>query len=197
MQSGLQIPELLLVDYGARAVRHTAVLAQQGNVVATATLEGVEDFLRRREVDVVITEYRFHNGTALDICRVAASLSSCPSVLVTGADISQAAELIVAGCHGILLKPVETSLLCNRVTRLIRARRVARLPTAGTTSARASTRGTNQYWSEMSCPRCGANGVYSFEHSSYRRAWYACTSCRHGWLDARREPRRRRNAGHS
>jgi DNA-binding response OmpR family regulator len=178
------MPELLLVDRGARAVRRSTVLARQGNLVATSALAQVEEFLRVRTIDVVITEYALTGGTALDVCHFAASAPSCPSVLVTGLAVSQAAETIIAGAQGVLLNPVDTNVLCSRVTRLIRSRAAAR----GAPPCVSCTSGINQYWSEMSCPRCGAAGVYSFEHLSYRRAWYACTSCRYAWIAARIEP---------
>jgi hypothetical protein len=184
MQSWSRMPEVVLIDHGGRAVRRTAVMARFGNVVPTSTIGDAETRLRTRRVDVIVTEYAFADGTALDACRVAAAAPSSPSVLVAWPDVCRVAELIAAGCHAIVPRPADVDVLCSRVRRILRARQRTHPPSANGVCGTRDP-GTNESWSDRSCPRCARAGVYSFDITDHGRAWYACTRCRHVWLDVR------------
>jgi hypothetical protein len=54
-------------------------------------------------VDLIVTEFAIAGGTALDVCQIAATAASSPSVLVMRPAIARVPDLIEAGCDGILL----------------------------------------------------------------------------------------------
>jgi DNA-binding response OmpR family regulator len=187
------IPELLLIDTGARAVRRAVALARHANVVSTSSLPGAEAALEFRPVDLIVTEFAIVGGTALDVCRIAATAASSPSVLVMRPAIAHVPDLIEAGCDGILLNTVAPPILCSRARRILRARitraLAARRGAPGTTRASASrdanvaplTRGTNRFLPDTTCVQCGARGVFNFDTASCRQAWYSCMGCRYVW----------------
>jgi DNA-binding response OmpR family regulator len=181
------VPELLLIDPGARAARRTAALARHGNVVSTSMVGRAAELLCVRPVDVIITEDAIADGTAVDVCRLAAEARSRPAVLVTAPHIGRIPAVIAAGCDGILLKPVDMNLLCERVRRLVDARHRLGRNGGRRVWMQRDTHGTIEYWPGISCRRCAATGVFSFEFASHRRSWYTCIECGDVWLAARRE----------
>lgn len=116
------------------------------------------------------------------VCRAAAELASA-TMLVTTERVERAPAAIKAGCQSVLLKPFSLNLAAARLGRLYREVAVSMSP-----AVRAVVeRGTNRTWPRTTCPRCGIGGATSFDHSSYRRTWYACLDCEHVWLGARQE----------
>jgi DNA-binding response OmpR family regulator len=170
------MPELLVLDTGARAARRMAALAHDANIVSASTLADAGGFLRRRPIDIIVTVYQLADGTALDVCRLASDAPSLPLVLVAGPDIPYVADVIAAGC-GVLLKSADMDVLRSRVRRLLRTRHIS-----------GHTRGTNLHHADEVCARCLEAAVYSFDRISRDRAWYACTACRHVWRAGWREP---------
>jgi hypothetical protein len=197
-----RVPELLLIGDGARAVRWTAVLARQGNIVAAATLAAAQAFLRERPLDLIVTAYAVHENTAVDVCHLAATLNARPSVLVVQVEAVHAPRLITAGCEGILLKPVSATDLCGRVRRVLRARhaRAAALvsgrqqqthaPCRTGDSSPPASRGSIHHCANTVCPRCATAAVYSFAPASHGCSWYSCLACQRVWVGVRQaEPR--------
>ena len=116
------------------------------------------------------------------VCRAAARLAS-PTMLATIESVEHVPAALKAGCHSVLLKPFSINLAAGRLGRLCREISIVMSP-----AVRAAVeRGTNRVWPNTSCPRCAAAGATSFDHSSYRRTWYACLVCDHVWLGARQE----------
>lgn len=116
------------------------------------------------------------------VCRAAAELASA-TMLVTTERVERVPAAIKAGCQSVLLKPFSLNLAAARLGRLYREVAVSMSP-----AVRAVVeRGTNRTWPRTTCPRCGTGGATSFDHSSYRRTWYACLDCEHVWLGARQE----------
>jgi DNA-binding response OmpR family regulator len=171
------MPELLVLDTGARAARRTAALAHDGNVVSASTLADADRVLQRRPIDIIVTVYELGDGTALDVCRLASEAPSLPSVLVAGPDIPHVADLITAGCDGVLLKSADMNVLCSRVRRLLRTRLLS-----------DHSRGTTLHHADEVCASCQEAAVHSFDRISRDKAWYACTACRRVWRADWREP---------
>jgi hypothetical protein len=199
----LRVPELLLIGGGARAVRWTAELARQGNIVSADTLGGAETFLRERPLDLIVTVYAVRENTAVDVCRLAATVSSPPSVLVIQVDAVHAPRLIDAGCEGILLKPVSANDLCGRVRRLLRDRRArtavlasgrqerSHAPYRTDDSSPPASRGSIQYCANTVCRQCTTAAVYSFAAARHGRNWYSCLACQRVWVGLRQAETRR------
>jgi hypothetical protein len=98
-------------------------------------------------------------------------------------------DALAAGCDGVLLKPFAPNLLYARLGRLqremVHQQRMRSLFRSSDTARRST--GTNRFWPDQPCPCCHTVGVTSFEFHSHRRAWFACTACRHVWVGARLE----------
>jgi DNA-binding response OmpR family regulator len=134
----------------------------------------------RPRVLVVDWDLPVLDGSA--VCKAAAQFASA-TMLVTTESVERVPAAIKAGCHSVLLKPFTLNLAAARLGRLYREVSVAMSP-----AVRAVVeRGTNRRWPHTPCPRCSAAGAMSFDHSSYRRTWYACLECEHVWLGARQE----------
>jgi DNA-binding response OmpR family regulator len=135
------------------------------------------------------------DGTAEDVCRVAAAAPSAPSVVITEPDLTRVPYLLAAGCDDIVLRPVDSQLLCNRVRRVLRLRRtrssgghrMSGTARSGGPAGSRRTYGTNGYLATHECPRCGTAGIYRFDNASHRRAWYSCTECKNVWLTVRHD----------
>lgn len=190
-------PNVLIVDADAVTSRYLPIMDTglfRLNVTPHAPV--AVEYIRRTSPSLVITELTLPDGSGLDICSTAKSLSLPSTVLVTTADPAPVPDALVAGCDGVLLKPFAPNLLIARMSRLLRDRsNQIRLHAARTfgKSAHLSERidllkaGTNRQWPNAHCPYCAHNGITSFDYASMRRAWYACLACRKVWMARRRE----------
>jgi DNA-binding response OmpR family regulator len=118
------------------------------------------------------------------ICAAARRVPGAGILVVTSTPES-APAVLKAGCHAVLLKPFAPNLLVARLGRLLRE-----LPSPAIASRLADKLGqfgTNRTWPDVACPKCAREGAVSFEHSSHRRAWYACLACEAVWLGRRQE----------
>lgn len=149
-------------------------------LVAAHTTADAMELLARVHPRVVAIDWDARELDAPAICHAARRLAS---VLVTTTPECVPAAL-KAGCHAVLLKPFAPNLVAARVGRLLRQNPPL---TGGRGSPTLQPRGTNHVWPDMTCPRCGARGVTSFEFSSHRRMWYACLACERVWVGVRRE----------
>jgi DNA-binding response OmpR family regulator len=112
---------------------------------------------------------------ALELCAAARRAGNL-SVLVMTDTPQKVPAALRAGCHAVLLKPLQLNLVSARLGRLCRE------------SARdGGHNGTNRVWPTTSCPACHAARAVSFEYSSHRRMWYACRQCDSVWMGPRQE----------
>jgi DNA-binding NarL/FixJ family response regulator len=176
------MPELLVIDYGARGVRRVAELAVHANVVSAPSIADAGALLRTRRIDVVVTHHTCADGTVLDVCETAARVQPSASVLVTGLQMAHVPDAIAAGCDGILLSPVNTERLRSAVRGILRARRDPAGAVPRAPAATRRSRATIDYRAEIACPRCTTRGVYSSAPASGDRAWCSCTTCRLVWM---------------
>jgi CheY-like chemotaxis protein len=150
-------------------------------MAAHTTAEAIEAIERIRP-RVLAIDWDLPAIDGIALCRLAAQLAS-PTLLVTTGSVERVPAAIKAGCHSVLLKPFSLNLAAARFGRLCRELSVSMSP-----AVRAVVeRGTNRTMPDIVCPRCGGTGATSFDHASYRRAWYACLPCEHVWLGARQE----------
>jgi DNA-binding response OmpR family regulator len=165
-------------------------------VSTTPRVMAAKEYIRRAAPALIVTELALQDGSGVDICSAAKTLSMPATVLVTTPDPAQVPDALLAGCDGVLLKPFAPNLLMTRISRLLRDRsNQLRLQAARSfgKSAHLSERidllkaGTNRKWPNTQCPYCAHGGVTSFDFASMRRAWYACLSCRKAWMARRQE----------
>ncbi len=133
---------------------------------------------------VVVVDWEVPDFDGLQICAAAHRMPGT-GVLVTTAVPDDAPAALKAGCHAVLLKPLNMNLVAARLGRLSRE-----LPTATATRGMSETLGhggTNRPWPEMACPQCAQTGTVGFEYASHRRTWYACLSCDSVWVGPRLE----------
>jgi hypothetical protein len=104
-------------------------------------------------------------------------------------DPAAAPEILRVGCEAILLEPFAPNLLFARIGRLLREFSLStdELTRRGGSRRLVRVKGTNVVFPEMACPQCQTRGATSFDFHSYRRAWYACTSCCQVWVGPRIE----------
>jgi two-component system, NtrC family, response regulator PilR len=192
------LPELLFVDSEEITARYVAPLREKFRVSRLDAVTTAVQYLSRTPTPpgLVVTELSLPDGTGNEICSAAKSLNVPATVLVTTADVENVPAAIEAGCDAVLLKPFAPNLLFSRLGRLVRARSTELRYRAMRHQAKAQhlrersdllLAGTNQYWPNSYCPHCEHPGVTSFEYTSYRRAWYACLSCKKVWLAKRQE----------
>jgi len=150
---------------------------------ARTTIEAVR-LIERWRPRVIAIDWDLTDFDSTAIFKAARAFAPV-GILVVMASPQLAPAAIKAGCHSVLLKPFSLNLMAGRLGRLSRE-----MPAAAAASRLGATLqqwGTNRVWPEMHCPQCDAGGAVCFEYSSHRRSWYACTSCDHVWLGARRE----------
>ena len=189
--------EILLVDHPPEAAGYAEVLRHHyGVVTVTAHQRTAVRYLERAHPALVVTVTTLEDGSAIDICRTAKRKRLPPPVLLLAQQPEEVPDVLLAGCDGVLVRPVPAMLLVNRVARMFRARadllRLESLRSRNTAARRAahigcSTLGTNRVWTETCCPRCSHRGVTSFDHADHRRSWYACLECKNVWLAKRLE----------
>jgi DNA-binding response OmpR family regulator len=189
--------DILIVDADGITAGYASLFETANFSVSTTPHVAVaKEYIRRAAPSLIVTELALQDGSGVDICSAAKTLSMPPTVLVTTPDPAQVPEALLAGCDGVLLKPFAPNLLLTRVSRLLRERsNQLRLQSARSLgkSAHLSERidllkaGTNRKWPNTQCPYCSHGGVTSFDFASMRRAWYACLSCRKVWMARRQE----------
>lgn len=168
---------VLLFGLETMTGRLAPILSGSCRVAVSSAASRARAFLQRSGVDVLVADIDVPDSAAIDdLCRVAKDLVQPSAVLVMTRHVERVPDALAARCDGVLLKPFAPNLLVGRVARLFRAR-----------SALSENRGTNQFWPRTACPYCATQGVTSFEFTSYRRAWYACSSCRKTWIGKRQE----------
>jgi DNA-binding response OmpR family regulator len=192
------LPSLLLVDVEAHVDAVLAGLRDRFRVaVAMSTSDAVEQ-IARRHPSFVIAALDLLDEPDASVCRAAKQLELPSTVLVTTAVPERVPAALAAGCDSVLLMPFAPNLLYSRLGRLVRER--SRLLRARAARQRAKVDhlldrpsslkgGTNQAWANTHCPTCDHQGVTSFEFVSYRRAWYACSTCQSVWIAPRLEDR--------
>jgi DNA-binding response OmpR family regulator len=195
--SGAKVSDILIVDAEAVTSTYASLFnTSEFRVNSTSHAPVALEYIRRMSPAVVVTELALGDGTGVEICSTAKSLSPPATVLVTTSDPAAVPDALAAGCDGVLLKPFAPNLLITRVSRLLRDRsNQLRLHAARTfgKSAHLSERadllraGTNRKWPNTQCPYCTHSGVTSFDFASMRRAWYACLDCRKVWMAKRQE----------
>lgn len=190
------LPELLFVDNEEMTSRYVAPLREKFRVSQVTTAGAALRQVERTPPAIVVTELALPDGGGEQVCRAAKHLQLPATVLVITSDVEQVPAAIEAGCDAVLLKPFAPNLLFARVGRLLRARATELRYRALRQRAKVEhlqersdllLAGTNQHWPNTHCPYCSHQGVTSFEFTSYRRAWYACLSCRKVWLAKRQE----------
>ena len=169
---------LLVIDTDPGTVALLPRLRAQYHVAIAAGVREATDILTQSLPDIVMTELRFIDGSALDVCHRVKNGGNAPTVLLTTQEVDGVAAVLRAGGDAVLLKPFAPNLLHARVARLARMRQLV-------TGRFTAT--TNQLWPETPCPRCRHLGVTEFDFASYRRAWYACVACGSAWLHKRQE----------
>ena len=189
--------EVLVVDGAVEADTYAEVLRQTYRTVNLITCQRTAvEYLQRATPSLVVAALTPSDGSAVEICRRAKSKPMPASVLMTAEKPEDVPDALVAGCDGVLLKPISASLLINRTSRMMRVRMdCLRLPRARSRGKRAEPiagaerlkLGLNQEWPDLSCPFCSHQGVTSFDHASMRRDWYACLQCRKVWMAKRRD----------
>jgi len=186
---------LLLVDGAPETAAHAEVLRHRyGVVTVTADEHAAFQFLQRSNPAVVVIGAGLKDGSSAELCREAKLKPLRPSVLVTPDRPDDVPVLLAAGCDSVLLKPFSTSLLVNRLSRLVRSNEL-RLRAARSRGRAAHlldptalrVAGTNCEWPSSLCPYCSHQGVTSFDYLSNRRAWYACLECKNVWMAKRRD----------
>lgn len=151
-------------------------------IVAAHTTDESIHFIERIRPHVLAIDWDLPSIDGIAVCRAATELASA-TMLVTTESVERVPSALKAGCHSVLLKPFSLNLAAGRLGRLCRELSVATSP-----DVRAVVgRGTNRTWPDAVCPRCVTAGATSFDHSSYRRTWYACLRCEHVWLGARQD----------
>lgn len=188
------LAHLLIVDSDPLICAWPCVSPDQFRVSVVSTAAGATRLIAHAPPVAVITEALLPDGSGLELCRAAKASTNSPAVLITTADPQQAPDAIDAGCDGVLLKPFPPNLLFARVGRVLRGRSEAhklhqaalRIPSmSGRVELSPPT--THHYCRETRCPHCDRQGVTAFDFASYRRAWYACLTCRNVWQARRPE----------
>ena len=188
--------EVLIVDGAVEADTYAQVLRQTYLTVKLITCQrtGVE-YLQRATPSLVVAALTPSGGSAAEICRGAKSKPIPASVLMTAETPEDVPDALVAGCDGVLLKPISACLLINRTSLMMRVR-MDRLRLRARSRGKGAERlagaellklDLNREWPNLSCPYCSHHGVTSFEHASMRREWYACLQCRKVWMAKRRD----------
>ena len=187
-------PEVLFVDPGAN--EYLAVLRDHYHVTVASTAATALQALGRIPPALVVMELDLSDGPGEEICRQAKALVTPATVLVTTTQAERVPSALAAGCDGVLLKPFAPNLLYARIGRLLRARSSELRTRAQRQYAKSAhlkeqvatlSARTNREWPSTFCPYCQHRGVTSFEHTSHRRSWYACTSCSKVWIARRQE----------
>ena len=192
------LPELLLVDSEETTARYVVPLRERFRVSRVEAVNPAIDYLKRAPTPpaFVVTELALPDGLGTTICSAAKGLHVPSTVLVTTSAVETVPSALDAGCDAVLLKPFAPNLLFARLGRLVRLRNAElryRAMRAGAKAQHLRERsdlllaGTNQHWPNTHCPHCQHIGVTSFEYASYRRAWYACLSCKKVWIAKRLE----------
>jgi DNA-binding response OmpR family regulator len=191
------VSELLLVDGAPETAAHAEALRRLcATVNVTAHQHTALQFLRRSNPTLVVIAGNLTDGSSIALCKEAKSKQRPPSVLVTPDRPEDVPDSLAAGCDGVLLKPFSSSLLVNRVSRLLRARAEDLRRRSARSSGKAQhllersgllPTGTNCTWPSSHCPYCSHRGVTSFDYTSNRRAWYACLECKKVWLAKRQD----------
>ena len=150
---------------------------------ARTTTEAVR-LIERWRPRVIAIDWDLEELDPAAICRSAQHVAPV-GILAVMALPTKAPMALKAGSHAVLLKPYSLNLVAARLGRLCREMPAA--AAANRLGATLQNWGTNRVWPEMHCSRCDAGGAVGFEFSSHRRSWYACLSCDHVWLGARRE----------
>jgi DNA-binding response OmpR family regulator len=197
VSAGATVSDILIVDAETVTAQYGSLFnSHEFRVNTTAHLPVALEYMRRMSPAVVVTDLALNDGSGVEICSTAKSLSVPPTVLVTTSEPAAVPDALAAGCDGVLLKPFAPNLLVTRISRLLRDRsNQLRLQAARTfgKSAHLTERadllraGTNRNWPNSQCPYCQHNGVTSFDYASMRRAWYACLHCRRVWMAKRQE----------
>ncbi len=189
-------PEVLLVDTDVVVAAYLPALREHYRVTMTSTAAAALHVLARTAPALVVTELDLGDGPGEEICRRAKTLATPATVLVTTPTAERVPSAIAAGCDGVLLKPFAPNLLYARIGRLLRSRSVELRLRAQRQYAKSAhlkeqvemlTARTNREWPNTFCPYCQHRGVTSFEHTSHRRAWYACMACNKVWIARRLE----------
>ena len=175
--------------------RHTLVIAGDATisalccsepVAASYVVESVETLhaalarLAAMQSGLLITELHLPDGDGVELSRAAKVIGRPRVVLVTTDDVTRVPQALAAGCDSVLLKPFPPNLLFTRLGRLARDLQSP----APRTGSHAGV-GTNEFWRDVACIKCGRHGVTSFEATSLRRVWYACPHCEGVWIARR------------
>ena len=150
-------------------------------------------YLSKTAPELVIADLDSQGDGGIHICHTAKSLRTPATVLMTTSEATSVPDVLAAGCDGILLKPFADNLLYARIGRLLRTRveqlqaRARRGDGASSHRPEPPLATTNRVWPGTVCPSCDHGGAVSFEFSSHRRSWYACSACKKVWLGKRQE----------
>jgi len=187
--------EILVLEGGSIGAKHAAALRRDYHVVMMPELAVAKQYLSKTAPALVIADIDAQGDGGIGICHAAKSLKTPATVLMTASEATSVPDVLAAGCDGILLKPFADNLLYARIGRLLRTRgeqlqaRARRGDGASGFSDRpeAPLATTNRAWPGTACPSCDHGGAVSFEFSSHRRSWYACSACKRVWLGKRQE----------
>jgi DNA-binding response OmpR family regulator len=189
-----QLPKhILYVDSDLSGAHLVERLRQTYHVTSVDTDESGLQQLSASTPHLLVTDLY---SSGVELCRAAKRIDPAPGVLITGTEVELVPEALEAGCDGVLLKPFAPNLLYARIARLLRIQTEQRALRADRHFGKSAyfkeraamlAAGTNRPCPATDCPYCSHQGSISFEFASYRRAWFACLSCKNVWIGKRQE----------
>src|SRR4051794_25959924 len=93
--------EVLLLDSDVVTATLAPMLRNSYRVALASSVATARDYLRRRGVDLMVTDMHFPDGGTLDLCREAKALPKPPLVLVTTDNVQQVPEALDVQCDGV------------------------------------------------------------------------------------------------
>jgi len=119
--SAVTTQKLLLVEDHEESLRglEAAFSREKYEILSASSTKEAIEFIERTEVDVVVSDLRLPDGTALDILRVGQSQEVPPRVIVITAfgTIESAVEAMRDGAYDYLTKPVNVQELRVKVAK--------------------------------------------------------------------------------
>lgn len=197
------LTDQVLVFGATEAIETCASVLRQGYRVLKTTDAAVALMALKRAAPSLLVADLDSCGEAPRICEAAKASYPMPITVLVTTSAPDTVPTVLASCDGVLLKPFAPNLLSARVGRLLRMRSLELRQRSGLVREKLSVqrakaqhllerlesvrKGTNLELPNEACPYCAHRGVFSFDHVSHRRAWYACLECKKVWIAHRQE----------